>query len=154
MYTKFRGGMIMWIRTYEKTYSGVSKQDIWQAWVDIENWPKWHGDLEFCKLNGAFAVGNYFILKPKKMRAVKILLTEVNPGHSFTDCTSFPGAKMYDTHLVEETANGVKMINKMVVTGPLKWLWIKLVAKYVADSIPSEVDALVAMVKQNDTINI
>ena len=36
------------------------------------------------------------------------------------------GAKMYDTHAMEETVEGLKFTNKLVVTGPLKWLWIKI----------------------------
>lgn len=49
---------------------------------------------------------------------------------------------MWDTHKMEETAQGLRLGNKLVVTGPLKWLWIALVARKVADSIPSEMDAL------------
>ena len=33
----------------------------------------------------------------------------------------------------------------MVVTGPLRWLWIKLVAKNVSDTVPNEVDSLVQL---------
>ncbi len=56
---------------------------------DINNWPTWHGDLEYCRLEGKFAVGSYFFLKQKGIRAVKITLTEVNKGYSFTGCTAF-----------------------------------------------------------------
>jgi hypothetical protein len=82
------------------------------------------------------------------MSAVKIMLTEVNHGSSFTDCTTFFGAKMYDTHALEQTPEGLKLINTLIVTGPLRWLWIKLVAQHVANSIPEETENLIALARK------
>jgi len=137
----------MWTRTYSKTFQGLKREDIWRIWTDINNWPTWHGDLDYCKLEGDFKVGNHFFLKPKGVQPVKIVLTEINEGYSFTDCTSFFGAKMYDTHAMEETVDGLKLTNKLVVTGPLKWLWIKLVAQNVADTIAEETAALAKLAR-------
>lgn len=137
----------MWKRTYSKIFEGVRREDIWAIWIDVNNWTKWHGDLDYCRLDGAFEVGNYFMLKPKGIKPVKIMLTEINQGVSFTDCTTFLGAKMYDTHALEETPKGVKLSNTLVVTGPLKWLWIKLVAQNVADTVPDETEALIKLAR-------
>lgn len=137
----------MYIREHSKTYSGIKAQDIWNIWTDVNNWASWHGDLDYCKMKGEFKVGNYFYLKPKDAPQVKIMLTEVIEGKSFTDYTEFFGAKMYDTHSLEETSEGLKLSNKLVVTGPLKWLWVLLVAKNVADSVPEEVESLVKLAK-------
>jgi len=138
----------MWTRTYSKTFQGLKKEDIWSIWTDVNHWVDWHGDLDYCKLEGPFAVGNHFMLKPKGVGPVKIVLTEIIENQSFTDCTTFLGAKMYDTHALEETPEGLKLTNTLVVTGPLKWLWIKLVAQNVADTIPEETEALVALAKR------
>lgn len=135
----------MWTREYSKFYPSVKPEDIWKTWIDIDNWPKWHTDLDYCKLEGEFKAGNHFILKPKKVNAVKVTLTEVNDGQNFTDCTTFPGAKMYNTNSVEAKDNGVLLSNRVVVTGPLRWLWIKLIVKNVADTVPNEVDSLVQL---------
>lgn len=137
----------MWTRTYSKVFKNIKKENIWQIWTDVNNWPKWHGDLESCKLEGAFVVGNYFMLKPKGVKAFKIELTHIEEGKKFTDCTSFFGAKMYDTHELEETSAGLRLINTLVVTGPLKFLWVKLVAQNVADSVPKEMEALVDLAR-------
>lgn len=137
----------MWSKTYSKTFQGIQKEDVWRIWTDVNSWSQWHGDLDYCKMEGSFEIGNHFMLKPKGMRAVKIILTEVNAGHSFTDCTSFPGAKMYDTHALEETTEGLKLTNTLVVTGPLKWLWIKLVAQNVANTVPAEMQSLVDLAR-------
>ncbi|MBY0273107.1 MAG: polyketide cyclase [Alphaproteobacteria bacterium] len=137
----------MWVRTYSNVFKDIKKEKIWQIWTDVNNWSKWHGDLEYCKLEGAFTVGNYFMLKPKGVKTFKIVLTRIEEGRKFTDCTSFFGAKMYDTHELEETPDGLRLINTLVVTGPLKFLWVKLVAQNVADSVPKEMEALVDLAK-------
>jgi hypothetical protein len=144
---KIEGVYVMWTRTYSKTFQGVKKEDIWRIWTDVNNWSTWHGDLDYCKLEGSFTVGNYFMLKPKGVNPVKIVLTEINEGRDFTDCTSFFGAKMFDMHSMVETAEGLMLTNKLVVTGPLKWLWIKLVAQNVADTVPAEMEALVKLAR-------
>jgi hypothetical protein len=141
-------GYGMWKQVYSKTFKDVRREDVWQIWTDINNWPAWHSDLDYCQLQGEFEVGNHFFLKPKGVRPVKIMLTEIDKGYSFTDCTFFFGAKMYDTHAMEETSDGLKIINTLIVTGPLKWLWIKLVAQNVADSIPEETEALIELARK------
>ena len=133
----------MWKKVYSRTFQGVEREKIWDMWTDVNNWPSWHGDLDYCTLEGDFEVGNHFMLKPKGVSPVKIIITEIKPGYSFTDCTRFFGAKMYDTHAMEETADGLILTNTLVVTGPLRWLWIKLVAQHVANTVPEEMEALV-----------
>ena len=137
----------MWEKSFSKLYKEISKEAIWRVWTDVNNWPQWHGDLDSCTMVGPFKVGNHFMLKPKGMGAVKIVLTDIQPGIQFTDCTQFFGAKMLDTHSMVETPEGLILSNKLVVTGPLKWLWIKLVARKVADSVPDEMDALVKVAR-------
>lgn len=140
----------MWVKRHSKIYQGVKKEVIWRLRKDVNNWPKWHDDLEYCKMDGPFAVGNHFMLKPKGVRAVKIELVEIEEGKKFTDCTKFFGAKMFDTHVVEEVADGLRVTNILKVTGPLTWLWVKLVAKNVAATVPKENDILVELARVND----
>ncbi len=75
------------------------------------------------------------------------MITEAMHNKSFTDCTNFFGAKMYDTHSMEETKDGLLLSHKMVVTGLLKFLWIKLVAQNVFNDVPKEMEELVKLAK-------
>jgi len=140
----------MWTRSYTKVFPGVKTVDIWRLWVDINNWPRWHPDLDYCKMEGPFVVGNHFMLKPKGAPAFKIELIEIVEGRKFTDCTYFLGAKMYDTHELEETPEGLRLTNTLTVTGPLKWLWIKLVAQNVAATVPDEMETLANLARSSD----
>ncbi len=137
------------VRTYTKTFENLKREDIWRLWADVNHWPAWHEGLESCTMEGPFEVGNYFMLKPKSMKAVKIKLIDMNKGFAFTDCTKFPGAQMFDAHMLEETPAGLKISNQLFVIGPLKWLWIKLVAQRVADSIPQKIEALVNLARKS-----
>ena len=140
----------MWIREHRQLFTDVRKAAVWALWKDINQWTKWHDDLDYCHMTGEFSVGNFFMLKPKKVNAVKIMITELKEGESFTDCTSFFGAKMLDTHGLEETPEGLILTNKLVVRGPLWWLWVKLVAQHVADTVPQEVESLVRLARQSN----
>ena len=137
----------MWRVTHSKVYQGVKKEDVWRVLTDVNNWATWHGDLDSCIMEGPFKVGNHFMLKPKGMSAVKIVLTDVQPGKQFTDCTSFFGAKMPHTFLLEETPEGLRISSALSVTGILSWVWIKLVAQHVADSALEEMDAAAALAR-------
>lgn len=154
----------MWTETYSKTYEDLDAKTVWDLWADVNNWPMWHGDLDDCTMEGPFQAGNHFMLKPKGMGAVKITLTDVKEGVYFTDCTHFFGAKMYDTHTIEKAPtrntkkdtkgetkknkDGLKLTNTLTVTGPLAWLWIRLVAKNIAASVPSDMESFVALARE------
>ncbi len=135
----------MWVRSYSKIYPKVRREEIWRVWKDVNNWPQWDKELEYCKLDGEFKEGNQFLLKPVGGPKVKIVLSEVVPNESFTDYCKFFGATMYDAHKLEDTPEGLRVTNTISVTGLLKFIWVNLVAKNVAKSVPSHMDALVQL---------
>lgn len=138
----------MWKKTYNKTFPGANKQAVWQVLTDINQWPSWHGDLDSCVLEGPFKVGSHFMLKPKGMSAVKIMITAIEPERRFSDCTNFFGARMPHTFLLEDTPQGLKISSTLEAYGWLSWLWIKLVAQHVADSVSEELEMLVQRSKR------
>lgn len=135
----------MWTKSHSKVYKGVKKEEVWRIWADVNNYIQWHDDLDYCKLEGEFIVGNHFMLKPKGGPAFKVVITELIENKRFTDCTHFFGARMYDIHELEETPEGLRITNTLKVTGWLSFLWIQLVAKQVANSAPKETDKIVEL---------
>lgn len=133
----------MWTKSYSKTYPGVKKEDVWRIWSDVTHWPTWDKELEYCKMDHPFVDGTQFILKPKGGREIKITLSEVKPNDKFTDYCKFFGATMYDAHELQDTAEGLRITNTITVTGPLRFLWVHLVAKNIVRSLPAQMDALV-----------
>jgi len=137
----------MWDKTFTKIYQNVAKEDIWKLWADVNNWPQWDQDLQYCQLDGDFIAGNSFVLKPKNGPKVEITLTEVEENKKFVNYCSFFGAKMYDAHYLEETQEGVSVTHILSVTGPLAFLWVRLVAKKLFAEIPSQTDNLVELAR-------
>ena len=140
----------MWTKIHSQVVQDVTKESIWKIWTDVNQWPSWHDDLDYCRMSGDFKVGNHFKLKPKGAFPVKIIITNIEEGRTFTDCTCFLGAKMYNTHTLKETEDGMRLTNTLVVTGLLKWLWIKLVASNIADTVPNEMNALIALARKSN----
>ncbi len=139
----------MWVKSYSKVYQDVKKEDVWRAWTDVNNWPKWDKELDYCQIEEGFAFseGNRFILKPLGGPKVKITLSEVVTNKKFTDYCKFLGATMHDHHELEETPTGLLVKSKITVSGPFGFIWVKLVANNVANSVPNQMDALVHFVR-------
>ncbi|VVC77210.1 hypothetical protein AQUSIP_25370 [Aquicella siphonis] len=137
----------MWTQSCSKIYPGVTKEAVWKLWTDVNNWPRWDTELEYCQMQGAFAKDSQFILKPVGGPKVKIILSEVVPYETFTDYCTFFGATMHDYHHLEETPDGLRITNTITVTGPLGLLWTHLVAKNVAKAVPRQMDALAELAK-------
>jgi len=139
----------MWIKSYSNVYQRITKEAIWHVWADVNNWPKWDEELEYCKGNDAFTDGSRLILKPKAGPKVTITLSEVVPNKRFTNYCKFLGAIMYVAHDLEETSNGLSIKHTVTVKGPLAFIWVKLVAKNVANAAPNQIDALVDLARVN-----
>lgn len=139
----------MWQKSYSKTFPDVKPEVIWKIWTDINNWHTWNPGIEFCKLDQPFIVGNFFTLKPLSASAHQIQIVAIEKNRLFTDCTRFPGAKMYGHHEMEETSDGLKLTTTMTITGPLGFLWRKIVGEKIAAKTPEQTDALVALARKH-----
>jgi hypothetical protein len=57
-------------------------------------------------------------------------------------------AKMYDEHIFEDTEEGLKITNIITVKGLLGFLWVKLVAKDLADNMPTHIKVQIQVAKK------
>lgn len=138
----------MWSKSFSKTYQNLTADQVCITWADVNNWHTYDLDIEWAKLEGPFATGNFFMLKPKGMSAFKIHLLEVIKHHKYVDCTQFFGAKMLGIHTMEQTSGGMRLTVTMQVTGWLSWLWIKLVAQGIVDGLEAQTDTLVEVARK------
>ena len=128
----------MWTKSHSVVTQEATKEQMWKLFADVNNWHHWDKGIEYAKMEGKFESGNHFELKPKGGPKVKIELVETIENHKFVDLTKFPLAKMYGEHTFEETPNGLKITTSMKVKGLLSFLWVKLVAKNIADGLKEE----------------
>jgi hypothetical protein len=129
----------MWTKSYSVTTKDVTKEQMWNLFADVNKWPLWDEGVEFTELKGNFEKGNSFILKPKGGPKTKVTLLETVVNKSYIDVTSFPLAKMYGSHVFEETPDGLKTTITMSVKGILAFLWVKIVAEDIVKGLPEDV---------------
>lgn len=128
----------MWTKSYSIVTKEATKEQMWKLFADVNNWHTWDNGIEFAKMEGKFEKGNHFILKPKGGPNVKVKLLETIENKRFLDVTHFPLAKMFDDHLFEESADGLRITNTITVKGFLGFLWIKIVAQKIVDGLPDD----------------
>ncbi|MCH9620772.1 MAG: hypothetical protein S4CHLAM20_01760 [Chlamydiia bacterium] len=137
----------MWEKKHTKIYPGISKEQIWDRWKNIDNWSDWNDDLEHSKLNDTFETGGTFKLKPKGAPEVSLTLETVKEHESFTDCLHLPGAKMIGKHEMKETNEGLELTTTVSIQGMNSMLWVKLLGEKVAAKMPEQSDKLVEIAK-------
>ncbi|HLZ15920.1 MAG TPA: SRPBCC family protein [Cyclobacteriaceae bacterium] len=128
----------MWTRSHAIVTKEVTKEQLWKLFANVNEWHTWDEGVEYAKMEGEFEKGNHFLLKPKGGPKVEIELVETVKNRKFVDLTRFPLAKMYGEHEFEETPDGLKITTTMKVEGPLGFLWRKIVAQGIVNSLPSE----------------
>ncbi len=138
----------MWTKSYSLTTKEATKEQMWKLFSDVNNWHSWDKGIEYAKLDGKFEKGNFFELKPKGGPKVKIQLVETIVNKSFTDFTHFPLAKMYGEHRLEETPEGLRITTTMSISGPLAFLWRKIVAEGIVKGLPEEMPLQVKYASQ------
>lgn len=135
------------VGSISKTVPGVTKEEVFRIWSDVDNWHRFNHGIEYAKLEGAFEAGERFVMGLKGGGTVKLTIHEVTPGKSFTDVTNFPFAKMYGIHGIIEQEGGVELNASIRIEGALAFLWKKLVAQKVADKLEEDMESLIALVK-------
>lgn len=63
-------------------------------------------------------------------------MVEVEPGHVFTDESRLPGARMGHRHVVEPTADGVRLTNTIYIDGPLARVWALVLGRQAKRGLP------------------
>ena len=138
----------MWSKTYSTKVTGVSAAEVWKVWADVDRWQEWQGDIDFARLDGAFVQGGKFTLKPQGGPKVKIEILKCDINRNFTDLTRFPLARMFGSHDMIEHGDGLELTTTISIEGPLAFVWRKIVAQGVADSLPSQTEKLVARAQE------
>lgn len=135
-------------KTHKLFVQGISAQQIWKVWTDINNWHIWDLDIEWARIEGRFENGNIFYLKPKGGLKVKITLQNIVHEKTFTDLARFPLAKMYSIHTMTPISGGFELTHTVRIEGLLSFLWWHLVGKNVAAGMEEQSKKLVEIARE------
>ncbi len=137
----------MWRYEYQTEVKGIDPESLWAARADVTNWSKWDSDIEWTKIEGAPVTGATFILKPKGGFACKAVITESEKPFVFGDVTHLPGAKMKFLHFFSETKSGTTIKVELTITGPLGFLWKKIIGEEQAKGMSEEIRTFAELVR-------
>ena len=86
----------------------ASPTQVWETYLEVESWPEWTASVErIVPLDdGAVAVGNRFEIKQPRLPKLVWIVSEIDPGRSWTwEQRSF-GGHTVATHEVESNDVG------------------------------------------------
>lgn len=138
----------MWSKSYSKKVKGITADQIWKVWVDINQWNTWMDDIEYAKMEGEFKVGNTYLLKPQGGPEVKIEILRVEKNINFTDLTRFPLATMTGSHDFIWHGDELEIKTTMTVQGPLSFVWRKIVGEGVANGMEVQTEQLLDRIRK------
>ena len=123
----------------------AAKEQIWKLWEDVPNWKAWDHGLESTELFGEFQTGTKGTLKPVGGPKLPFTITACKPLVSFSDLTRLPFCKLEFHHSLSEV-NGERIVtHEAVFSGPLTFLFSRIIGSGIAKDLPTTVANLVAL---------
>ena len=133
------------MKTYTyTTRTHVPADRLYRAVANISRWPEWAGDIEWTAHDGRLEPGSPFTLKPKGGPKVQLEVVEARPASVFTDLARLPLATMRTSHAFAEDAAGTTMTVEISISGPLGFLWDRIIARKQAADAAEQTKRLVA----------
>ena len=100
-------------------------ESVFKLWVDINHWADYDHGIEWAKLEESFAPGSHYVIKPKGGPKLKATILEVEPSKKFVDVSHLLGANLKFDHTIDNGSVSVTM----TLSGPLSWVWAKILGK-------------------------
>ena len=138
----------MWMTEYSME-SNASAASVWKVMIDVENWKKWVGGLEYSRLDGDFGEGVFGTLKNIKGSKSRFCIKDVIVNKSFNIQSKFLLWTMDGIHEISNE-NGVSKVKLGVrVHGPLIFI-IKKPALSAEKSLPVAAKKLIELAKMTE----
>jgi hypothetical protein len=130
------------------TTTDLPAEQLFAAIAAVERWPEWDNELEWTRLSsGAVHVGARFALKPKGGPKVAMEVTDMLQPTRFGDLARLPLASMATDHCFEPSGNGTRITVNIAVSGPLAFLWDRVVARKQAAGAEAQTAAFLAFAR-------
>ena len=129
----------------------ASPSAIFDRWADVATWPQWNADTEWVRLDGAFTQGGTGVLKPKGGPKVKFVIGKLTESE-FVDVSRLMGARLTFSHVVTPTTDGCLVDVAITMSGPLAWLWKRILGKGLAASVQPDLEALARAAQGGHTL--
>jgi hypothetical protein len=104
---------------YEYRLETSARPDaLWDHWADMAAWPQWNDGIEAITVDGPFEVGTVFTMTPPGDEPIRMRLTEIKPGESFTDEMDAGDFVVRTEHRLEPAGAGrTRIVYRTEITG-------------------------------------
>jgi carbon monoxide dehydrogenase subunit G len=92
----------------------AAPQAIWAAFRDVASWKRWNAGVEDVALEGPFAAGTWFTMKPAGQDALRSRLVEVRENERFVDETAVGDLVVTVAHRIEALPSGLTRVTYAV----------------------------------------
>jgi uncharacterized protein YndB with AHSA1/START domain len=107
----------MWEYEY-RLETSAAPEALWRHWADMASWPQWNDGIETITVDGPFEAGTVFTMTPPGEEPIRMRLTEIKPGESFTDEMDAGDFVVRTEHRLEPAAAGqTRIIYRTEITG-------------------------------------
>jgi Polyketide cyclase / dehydrase and lipid transport len=115
---------------------------IWQVWADVPAWPAWDTALESASLSGPFALGAQGRLKAKGSPASPFVISQVDPGRSYSFTTGMPLAQLEVRRTLAADGGATSFTHEVTFRGPLGWLWGRVLGPGFRAQLPGAMERI------------
>jgi len=106
-------------RTEYSIEASVAPEKIWALFRDVAGWKRWNSGIESIELEGPFATGTWFTMKPPGQDRLRSRLLDVRENECFVDETRVGDLCVVVAHrLVRLAAERTRIIYAVEATGP------------------------------------
>jgi hypothetical protein len=138
----------MWTHRYEQQ-TEVPVEKLWTIIADVENWINIDHNIEQLVITEKPTQGTKFKLKPKGAPTLDFVIDTFVPPTNYADLCKMPGAKMKTLHTFEKRPNNqTVIIVDITITGPLNWLWGRIVGEKHASGLPRQTELFIKAAKE------
>ncbi|WP_152625871.1 MULTISPECIES: hypothetical protein [Acidithrix] len=128
--------------------SKVAPSTFYDRWLDLGSWSDWDLDVEWATLVGPMIQGGVGEMKPKRGPKVSIKIESLELGSSFVNSSRLVGAKLIFGHFLLAREDGGSDIEVAVsLSGPMTWMWRRILAPGIRSNTKASLDRLVEMVE-------
>lgn len=127
--------------------SSAPASAFFERWIDHSTWATWSPDTEWVRVDGPVVLGARGVIKPAGGPRTKFIISALELDREYTDTSMLPGARLVFQHLAS-TTDGVTSLDVSVsVSGPLAFVWAKIMGGGFKDSAQADLDRLVGIVE-------
>lgn len=96
---------------------------VFEVYGDVAGWPRWDPDTREAHLGQGLALGSRGRLRPRRGLPVRMVVTELTPGRSFTVTCPVLGSRMHFDHVIEAAGTAADVTHRVRFEGWLaRWL--------------------------------